>query len=126
MKYIEKTYNKEYSVSLSPFGDDVSEFDKVVFEKIASDKSVLFEKAENYINEVIDTSKPMFEGGLILNAINIAGTSERSYHVEMECYYENDNHMYWSVTYNVPLAKTDEESLSNSRYWPIELKRRVE
>ena len=126
MKYIEKTYNKEYDVSLTPFEGDVSDFDKIFFEKVVVDKDELFQRSEKYINEIIDSTKPLFEGGFILNSINISGTSESSYYVEVEGYYENDDNMYWSVTFNVPLVKADEESLAKSRYWPIEFKRRVE
>lgn len=126
MKYLEKIFNNEYAISLTPFQGEVSDFDEKFFEKVVADRNDLFHRAENYINEVIDCSKPLFEGGFILNSINMIGKSERSYYVEIEGYYEKDDHMYWSVTFNVPLVRADEESLEMSRYWPIEFKRRVE
>ncbi|MEW8041804.1 MAG: hypothetical protein AB2777_16350 [Candidatus Thiodiazotropha endolucinida] len=126
MKYIEKIYNNEYEINLEPFKEEVSELDEYMFNKVEKDKNCLFEKAENYIKEIVDYTKPLFEGGLILNSINISGMSERRYQIEMECYFENDEHMYWSVTYNFPLIKADKDSVNNATYWPIEFKRRVE
>lgn len=126
MKYLEKVYDREYVINLEPFEENVSELDKYVFEKIDKDKPELFDRAESYIGEIVDLSKPIFEGGLALNSINITGIADRAYTVEFECYFENDDHMYWSVTFNFPLVKADRESVDSGRYWPIQFTRRVE
>ena len=108
------------------FEENISELDKYVFEKIDKDTQELFKRAKDYIFEIVDLSKPIFDGGPVLNSINISGSSDRSYAIEIECYFKNDAHMYWSVTFNFPLLKADRESVDSSKYWPIQFIRRVE
>lgn len=126
MKYLQKIYDREYDLNLDSSGDEVSELDKYVFDKIDRDKLELLDRAEKYIGQIVDYSKPLFEGGLVLNSINIIGIAECAYIIALECYFEKDDHMYWTVIFNFPLIKADKESVDNGRYWPIEFKRRVE
>ena len=126
MKFLRKNYDREYDIHLKPFGEEVGELDRYVFKKIDRDTHELFKKAETYIGEIIDFSKPLFEGGLILNAIQISGVDPRVYTIEIECYFEHDDHMYWSVTFDLSLLRADTESVGTSHYWPIECKRSVE
>lgn len=125
MKYFENTYNNEYEITLTGLGDEITKFERDFYEKVVSDKDYLFEKSQGCINSFVDLSKDIFDGGLNLNSINIKGTSERSYEVEVEGYYDNDNDVFWYVTFNVPLIAANKNSLESATYWPIELKRRV-
>lgn len=125
MKYWTKNYG-DYDINLESFDENISELDKHILDKAIADKEILVRNAIDYIKEIVDFSKPMFEGGFILNSINIYGTSERSYKIEIELYLKNDECMYWYVNYNLPLIKANKESVSSADYWPIEFARRVE
>ena len=125
MKYFEKLFNKEYEITITGFGDELTDFDREFYKKVVSDKGFLFEKSQKCINEFIDVSKSTFDGGLNLNSINIRGTSERAFEVEVEGYYDFDRDVFWYVTFNAPLLASNSHALARATYWPIEFKRRV-
>ncbi len=126
MRYLEQTDDAGHDIHLEPFQGEVLPIDEWVFNKAAADSPLLLQIASRYLGEVVDLSRPLFEGGLVLSAVNIVGVAERTYQIELECYFERDDAMIWSITFNFPLTAATLTAVEQGDYWPIEFKRYVE
>ena len=131
MKYFEKNFGYEnghdsvYAITLTSYNENINDLEKIVFEKVAKDTAALLKRTKSYISDLLNYSNPNFKGEIVLESIDIIGTSERSFQIKVNFYFPNDEDMINALIFNLPLIEANSNSLKASIYNPIEFKRWV-
>ena len=122
----------EFDVIFDLDESEIENSDKEFFNELIHNKLAdLHQKTSQYLAEVIDLSKPAFEGGLILSEVSISKLTESeslpnvrmdSHRVEVTSYFENDGDNFWKVLFTACMFSSlgQSDSLLMS---PYELRR---
>lgn len=100
----------EFDVIFDVDESEVEESDLAIFNELIHNKMAdLHHKTYQYLSEVIDLTKPAFEGGLIISEVRVFKLSDSesvknfqlsTHRIEVTSYFENDGDSFWKVFFS--------------------------